>query len=144
MMLPFLTSKRNAMAALLPILYVTYLDAATEASSSYITTKCATISCTLIGQPSPLPACAENSPSTRATAYQRMIYFRGGVYWRQEVTLSSETYGKSKLTPSSTSDLETLTRIPTSMSQWISSCLVGISERRINTVSAATINGKVF
>ena len=132
------------MAALLPTMYVIYLDASKEASSSYITTKCATSSCTLIYQPPPLPACAENPSSTRSTADQKRIYVRGGVACRKEVTLSSETYGKSRLIPSSTSYLEMLTRIPTSMSQWISSCLCGISKRRTITVSNAASNGNIF
>ena len=68
----------------------------------------------------------------------------GGVACRKEVTLSSEAYGKARLTPSSTSDLEMMTRIPTSTSQWISSCLVGVSKRRIITVSTATRNGNIF
>ena len=99
MISPFLTSKTNATAALLPTTYVTGLDASTEASSLYITTKCATSSCTFLNKPPPLPACAENPASTRATADQRRIYVRRGVAWRQEVTLSYEAYDKSRLTP---------------------------------------------
>ena len=60
------------------------------------------------------------------------------------MTLSYEAYGKARLTPSSTKDLEMPTRIPTSMSQYISSCLVGISKIRIRTVITDTRNGNIF
>ena len=43
------------------------------------------------------------------------------------MTLSSKAFGKAILIPSLVSDLEILTRIHTSMSQWIISWLVGRS-----------------
>ena len=58
--------------------------------------------------------------------------FRGGVALIQGVMHSFNAYSKYRLTPSLTSDLEMMTWIHTSMSQWISSWLVGRRQRRIN------------
>ena len=63
--------------------------------------------------------------------------------YRYYMTLSSEYYRKFRLTPSSTSDLEILTQIPTSMIQWISSWLVGRSKIRIITAGTAKRNGNI-
>ena len=87
----------------------------------------------------------KSSPfSTMDATDKRIRQVREGSDWRKEVKFSSEAYGKCRLTLSSTSDLEILTRIPTSMSQWISSWLVGIWKTRIIMVSTAMSNRIFF
>ena len=113
--------QKNVTAALCTSMHVTDLSAATEALSSHVSTKCVTRSCTLLNEPSPLLAHASNPSSTRDAEDQRRRHIRGGAAWRQELTFSSEAYSKFKLTPPSTSDLAILTRITTSISQWIGS-----------------------
>ena len=140
MMFPPLNSKINAMSPLCPYPYVTDLDASTEALSSHNTTKCMTSSCTLLDEPSPLTVCAAKPSSIRDTEDQRRRHIRVGEYCRQELTLSSESYGKLRLTPSSTSYLEMLAQIRKVMIQWISSWIVGRSIIRISTVITAMIN----
>ena len=103
-----------------------------------------TSSCTFLDNTSPLPLYAMKPSSTRAAEDQRRSLLRGGAAWRQEVTLSSKVYGKSRLTPTSKSYLDMLTWIPTSMSQWISSWLVGRRKIRIIIVSTATTNGRFY
>ena len=131
-------------ADLCPSPYVTYLAAATEVSSSRITTKCMTISYTSIDNPFPLPEYAVNPSYTRDAAYQRRRHARLGDSWIKELTFPSKSYGKSILTPSSTSYLGMLTQIPTIMSQWISSWLVGRRKGGIITVSTSTSNRNMF
>ena len=106
--------------------------------------KCSAISYTSLGQPSPLTAYTENPSSTRAVADHRRAYFRGVAVWKKEVMFSSKAYRKARLTPSSTSDLEILTWIPTSMRQWISSWIFWRRKIRIITVSKTTSNGYIF
>ena len=67
-----------------------------------------------------------------------------GAAWRQGVTSLYEDYGKPRLTPSPTSDLEMLTWIPTSMSQWIISWIIGRRKIWIMTVSTDMRNGEFF
>ena len=71
-----LTSKTKAADALRTSPYATDLDAATEASSSHVTTKCVTSSYTLFDEPSPLTVYVVNPSSTRATEDQRKRYMR--------------------------------------------------------------------
>ena len=113
-----------------------------EALSPHVTVKCVTSSSTLINNPSPLPIYVDNPSSIRAASDQRRRHFQVGSTWRRELTLSSETYGKSRLTPSLTSDLEMLTRIHIIMIQWIISCIVGRSKIGISTVSTSASNRK--
>ena len=79
--------------------YVTHLDAVTEAMLSRITKKCVMSSYIFLLEPSPLTTYTENPSSTRAASDQRRRYIRGGADWIQEVTLSFEDCGKSRLTP---------------------------------------------
>ena len=81
--------QENAVVALSPLIYDTYLAVAMAASSSHVTMKCVTISYTSQNKPHPLPAYVANSSSTRATVDQRRRNVRGGASWRQEVTSSS-------------------------------------------------------
>ena len=97
-----------------------------------------------LNNPSTIPAYATNPSSNRDTVDQRRRYVRRGADWRQEVTFSFESYEKVKLTPSSTSDLEVLMRIPKITRQCISSWIVGRSKIRINTVSTTTSNANIF
>ena len=142
MLLP-LTSK-NTTSALQPSLYVTYVAASTEASPFHVTPKCVKISSTLLDNISPINEYKAKSSSTRDVADQRRGYIRVGADWRKKVMFSSESYGKARLIPSSTSDLEMLTRMPTSMSQWRSSWIVGKNKRRIITLSTTTSIRNVF
>ena len=140
MMLPPLTPKNNMTAALRPYLYNTDLAAATDSSSSHVTTKYTTSSCTLLDNPSPLHVYMKNTSSTRATEDQRRRKVMEGKAWRQGLTSSSGDSGKARLTPSSMSYLEMMIQIPTSMNQWIRYWLVGRSKISIRMVSTATIN----
>ena len=116
------------------------LAASTNALSPHVKINCAKISYTSLDEPSPLTTYEENPSSTRDAADKRRSYIKVGAAWRKEMMFSSEDYGKSRLTPSSMSDLEMLTRVTTSMRQWIISCLVGIRKRKKSTVSTDTSN----
>ena len=144
MISPPLTSKNNATVALITSMYVAELAAEIAASSLHATTKCVTTSCTSKNEPSSLPVYVENPSSTRSAEDQSRRNVRGESAWRQKVTSSSEADGKYKLTPSSTSDLAMMGRIPTSMGQWISSWLVGRSKIRTSMVSTSTSNREIF
>ena len=89
--------------------YVTYLAAVMEAMSFHFTTKCVASSFTVLDEPYPLTTYEANPSSTRAAAYQGRGCVKGRVDWRQDVKLSSRNYGKARLMPSLTSDLETRT-----------------------------------
>ena len=80
-------------------MFGTYLAAEEEASSSHLKTKCVMNFSTSLDEPSLVPTYAENPSSTRTEAYQRRRYYRGVIYWRQEVVYSFEAYGKARLTP---------------------------------------------
>ena len=80
MILPPLYLK-NAMAALITSLFITYLAESTEESSLHVIMKCVVISSTLINEPSPLTVYAVKTSSTRGTSYQRRTYVRGGKDW---------------------------------------------------------------
>ena len=67
-------------------------------------------------------------------------HVRVGANWRQEVTSSSKAYKKSKLTLSLMSYLAMLMWIPTIMSQWISSWLIGRRTRSTSTLITDTSN----
>ena len=54
------------------------------------------------------------------------------------MNFSSHAYGKVSLTPSFTSYLEMLMRIPTGMSQWISSWIFGISKIMLSMLITST------
>ena len=101
-------------------------------------------SCTSFNDLSPLTSYAANPSSTRITEDQRKRYVRGGAAWIQEATFSSKDYGKARLTPSWTSDLEIMTQILTSMRQCISYCIVGRRKTRIRTVINVTRNVNIF
>ena len=116
-MLPPLTFKINVMVALGNFLYVTYLAAETQVSSSRIITRCVTIFSTLHNEPSPPTSYVTNPSSNSATVYQSRIYIRGWQYWRLQETSSSRAYGKVKLIPSLMSDSGPWTVIPTRRSQ---------------------------
>ena len=111
---------------------------------SNATTKCVTISCTLFDEYLPINLYVDNPSYIRAVAYQRRRYVRGGENWRQEVMFSYNAYGKSRLTPSSTSDLQMTIQRPTIINLWIRSWLIGRSKIRILTVINATSNIKIF
>ena len=127
-----------------PSTYVTDLDSVTETLPSHVTTKCMTLYSTSLNDTFPIRLYAKNLSSIRSVAYHRKRYVRVVVDWRQEVTFACEDYGKSRVMPSSTSDLETQTRTPTSMNPCISSWIVGRRNIRIITVSTATNNGSFF
>ena len=85
------------MATIHPYPYATYLSAATEASSSHITTKCMMRSCTTHDEPSPLPVYAENMSPIRAEEDQRRRHVKREEAWIKDSTSSSEAYGKSRV-----------------------------------------------
>ena len=94
-----LVLKKYATADLSTSPYVTNSDAATEYSSSHVTTKCGTISSNLFDESSSLIVYAANPSSTRATADQKRRYVRGCTDWRHELAFSFGCYGKSIVMP---------------------------------------------
>ena len=104
-----------------------------------------TRSSTLIGEPKPLTAYASNNPHPSGPHHIRGGGTPGGKSdWRHEVTYSFAAYGNSRLAPKPTSDLETWTQTPTRMNQWIISCIVERSLKKINTIITAMSNRNIF
>ena len=116
-MLPPLIIKKNAMAALSSSLYITDLAAPMGELSLNVTTKWVTRYSNLIEEPHLLTVYVTTPPSTRSAEYQRRRYVMGDADWILEVTSSSGDYGKSRMTPSSASYLETWTQTPTGSNQ---------------------------
>ena len=88
----------NAIVAHSPSPYIKDFAAATESLLLHDITKYMKRSCNSLNDPPPLPAYLVNHLSTRYELYQRSMHVRGEMDWIQEVTSSSEAYGKSKLT----------------------------------------------
>ena len=99
MMLPPLTPRENAKAVVHPLMYVTYLSAAKEASSSHITKKCVPNFYTALNYPYFQPLYTANPSCTRAAEYQREGYIREAKDWIQGVKYSYGYYVADTTTP---------------------------------------------
>ena len=144
MMLTPLNSKNISTAAISTSLYVMNLYTVTEDFPLHVATKCVTRSSTLLRNSSPLTADVANPSSTTPAEYQRISYVRGGEYLIKEVTFSSGDYGKSILTPSPTSYLETIMWTPTITNPSISSWIIVRRKIRMIMVSTSTSNENIF
>ena len=127
-----------------PSPYIIDLAESTEELSSHVTMKYVARSSTSTDEPYPITAHTENLSSTRDAEDHRTRYFRGGVHLRPEVTSPSGAYGKARLMPKLTSDMETRTQTSTGRNQRTSSWLVGGRKKKIDTVIIVTNIRNIF